>query len=265
MEFRIKKFPRTPHLTGSHFQLGDHDLAAIPFELFKGRNLVLEEKVDGANAGLRFDENGTLFLQSRGHFLTGGNREKHFQMFKTWANCHAHRFHEVLTDRYIMYGEWMYAKHTVYYDKLPHYFLEFDIFDTQEQIFLSTEKRKEMLKDLPIVSVPVLAEGIFKTPEQIVNHLQPSLYKSPNWQKKLEQQFIEQGLDPERGLQETDSADTAEGLYMKVEEEGKVVERFKFVRSSFQNAIMDSGTHWLNRPIVPNQLADNVDIFAYSI
>src|SRR5205807_2014548 len=32
-----------------------------------------------------------------------------------------------LTDRYILYGEWLYAKHTVFYTDLPHYFLEFDI------------------------------------------------------------------------------------------------------------------------------------------
>ena len=265
MQFKIKKFPRTPHLTGSHFQVGDHDLAAIPFDLLEGRHLILEEKVDGANAGLRFDQDGTLFLQSRGHFLTGGNREKHFQMFKTWANCHAHRFFEVLTDRYIMYGEWMYAKHTVYYDKLPHYFLEFDLFDTQNDCFLSTERRQQLLQDLPIASVPVLAEGVFETPEQIVEQLKPSLYKSADWQERLKQQLFEQGLDPEKGMKETDSANTAEGLYMKIEEGGQVIERFKFVRSSFQNAIMDSGTHWLNRPIVPNQLAEDVDIFSYSL
>ena len=44
-----------------------------------------------------------------------------------------------------MYGEWLYAKHTVYYDALPHYFLEFDIYDKEQAIFLSTKKRKELL------------------------------------------------------------------------------------------------------------------------
>jgi hypothetical protein len=37
-----------------------------------------------------------------------------------------------------MYGEWVYAKHTVFYDKLPHYFLEFDILETKTGAFLST-------------------------------------------------------------------------------------------------------------------------------
>ena len=29
----------------------------------------------------------------------------------------------------IPYGEWLYAKHSVHYRKLPHYFFEFDIYD----------------------------------------------------------------------------------------------------------------------------------------
>lgn len=30
---------------------------------------------------------------------------------------------KVLGNRHILYGEWLYAKHSVYYDNLPHYFL----------------------------------------------------------------------------------------------------------------------------------------------
>ena len=45
-----------------------------------------------------------------------------------------------------------------------------------------------------------------------------------------------------------------EGLYIKVEENGQVVDRLKFVRPSFLQTILESQTHWLDRPIVPNQL-----------
>jgi hypothetical protein len=53
-----------------------------------------------------------------------------------------------------------------------------------------------------------------------------------------------------------------EGLYLQVEDRGRVIGRYKFVRASFLTAILDAGTHWLDRPIVPNQLADGVDLFA---
>lgn len=41
------------------------------------------------------------------------------------------RLYEVLGRRYVMYGEWMYAKHTIYYDLLPHYYMEFDVLDRE--------------------------------------------------------------------------------------------------------------------------------------
>ena len=52
-----------------------------------------------------------------------------------------------------------------------------------------------------------------------------------------------------------------EGLYIKVEEEGRVVERYKFIRASFLTTVLDSGSHWLRRPILPNQLDAGVDLF----
>src|SRR5262245_44508458 len=121
----IHKYPRTQHLEGSRLQPGDEDAASVPFAAVRGRFLVVEEKLDGANAGIRFDAAGRLWLQSRGHFLTGGAREKHFNLFKQWANAHTNALWKVLGERYAVYGEWLYAKHTIFYDRLPHYFLEF--------------------------------------------------------------------------------------------------------------------------------------------
>ena len=46
-----------------------------------------------------------------------------------------------------------------------------------------------------------------------------------------------------------------EGLYIKVEENNEVTGRMKFVRASFLQHVDFSDTHWLDRPIIPNQLA----------
>src|SRR5690349_12704120 len=120
----IRKYPRTRHIEGSRLQPGDSP-NVVPWTNVRGRHIVVEEKVDGANAAVSFGGGGRLLLQSRGHYLTGGARERHFAALKTWAQAHASHFFEVLGERYVMYGEWVYAKHTVYYDALPHYFLEF--------------------------------------------------------------------------------------------------------------------------------------------
>jgi hypothetical protein len=255
----LKKYPRTPHLEGSRLQPGDEDLSQIPFSCIRGRHLVVEEKIDGANSAISFEADGQLRLQSRGHYLTGGYRERHYNLMKQWANAHREALFAVLGTRYILYGEWMYAKHTVYYDKLPHYFLEFDIFDRQEELFLSTARRHAMLKDLPVVSVPVLKEGIFQSKEELIALLGKSNFISEEKSETLRLTSEKLGLDPERQLRETDPSDLMEGLYIKIEENGQVVERLKFVRASFTQTVDVSQTHWLDRPIVPNGLAIAVE------
>jgi hypothetical protein len=249
---QIHKYPRTHHVQGSRLQPGDEDLDAVPWSELAGRFVVAEEKMDGANSGISFDEAGKLWLQSRGHFLTGGGREKHFNLFKQWANTIADQFQPVLGPRYVMYGEWLYAKHTIFYDQLPNYFLEFDVLDTEDKSFLSTERRRDLLKGLPLHSVPVLFSGILTDPEQLLSLVGHSQYKSPFWRDRLEQQAATRSLDVDRVRAETDRSDLMEGLYIKVEEDGRVVERYKYIRVDFLTAVLDSGTHWLRRPVLPN-------------
>lgn len=257
----ILKYPRTRHLQGSLLQDGDladrkpiAELANVP--------LVIEEKLDGANCGLFFDSSGTLRQQSRGHILQGGGRERHFALFKTWGAVHAPRLFERLGDRYVMYGEWMLAKHTQFYDALPHYFLEFDVFDRAHERFLSTEARRALLRGLPIMPAPVLYTGCISSIAEISALVQPSLYRSAAWEAALEQATLASRSRPDRVAQQTENTDLAEGVYIKREQDGAVLERYKFVRAGFRQAIDASDGHWHDRPILENGLAAGVDIFA---
>lgn len=253
--FNITKYPRTPHIEGSRLQPGDEDLSQIPFDTIRGKHLVIEEKCDGANSAVSFDSDGELLLQSRGHYLTGGYRERHFNLMKQWANVHRDVFFSLLGTRYIMYGEWVYAKHTVFYDALPHYFLEFDILDRETGIFLDTPSRHAMLKDMPVVSVPVLGSGIYNTKEEMLALLGQSGYVTGNQRQNLWDAAVKLGLDPERSCNDTELSGMMEGLYIKVEENGRVIDRMKFVRSAFLQCVDFSETHWIDKPIIPNQLA----------
>ncbi|HEY8379468.1 MAG TPA: RNA ligase family protein [Nannocystis sp.] len=255
------KYPRTRHLEGSRFQHGDHDLDAVPFSAIRGRHVVVEEKMDGGNAGISFDDRGRLLLQSRGHYLVGGARERHFDLLKRWAAAHAEDLYLALGERYVMYGEWLYAKHTCFYDALPHYFMEFDVLDRETGEFLATERRRELLRGLPVVSVLVLWEGRPNRLTDLTGLVGPSRFKTPHWRERLVAAGAAAGVPAAQVLAETDGFDDMEGLYLKVEEDGRVVERLKYVRASFLNAILDSGSHWQDRPIVPNQLADGVDLW----
>jgi hypothetical protein len=257
----MTKFPRTPHLSGSELQRGD-DPSTVPWSELKGRPVVVEEKLDGANAGIRFGPDGTLLLQSRGHYLEGGPRERHFARMHTWAQTHRPAMWEVLGSRYLVYGEWMYAKHTVFFDALPHWFLEFDVYDSERGVFLDTSSRRELLAPLPIVSVPVLYDGAAKGASHLLGLLGPSRARTPQWRDALERAAARQGQRHDRVVQQTDSSDLAEGLYVKWEADGIVRGRFKYVRPGFTQALLDSGDHWHRRPILPNELAPGVDIYA---
>jgi hypothetical protein len=251
----IHRYPRTHHLEGSRLQPGDHDLEQVPLETLRGQYVVVEEKLDGANAGMFRDEAGRLRLQSRGHVLAGGAREKHFDLFKQWAHTHAAALAGLLPDGHTLYGEWLYAKHTIFYDQLPHYFLEFDIREPSGA-FWSTARRAEHLAGSPVVSVPILWQGIVEDPQRLPALVGPSLYKSAAWRDRLREAAERAGVDVERCARETDPSDHAEGLYVKVEDLATrtVTARYKWVRSSFLTVVVESGSHWLARPIVPNQV-----------
>jgi hypothetical protein len=273
------KYPRTPHLRGSRLQDGDHDLeqvdladllADVPGDL-RGGALVWEEKVDGANAAFSFTAEGAPLLQSRGHVLQGGPREGQFSLFKAWVETHQAAFRQALAARYIVFGEWCCAKHTVFYDRLPHYFLEFDVFDRETGSFLSTPARQRLLAGLPVVPVPVVHKGAppgkaaKRGASDIRALIRPSLYKSQDWRAALDAAAAGAGQDPVRVRRETDGSDLAEGLYLKHEDGDRVIGRYKFVRADFLQAIASSGTHWQDRPVIPNGLAPGVDLFATSL
>ncbi len=65
----LLKYPRTPHLEGSRLQPGDDASDQIALKALAGRYVVIEEKIDGANSGVSFNETAELLLQSRGHWL----------------------------------------------------------------------------------------------------------------------------------------------------------------------------------------------------
>lgn len=254
----LTKYPRTPHLQGSRYQPGDKG-APVSYQCLAGRFIVVEEKLDAANAGLSFDEGGQLLLQSRGHYLAierMGGRERQFNLFKHWGRAQENRLLSRLEDRYVMYGEFMHAKHSLFYDALPHLFCEFDIWDRAAAVFLDTATRHALLASVPVVSVPVLYAGVApRRLEDLLAFVGPSAARTCQWREAFEAEVSRQGLDSVQCWKQTDPSDHAEGLYIKVEENARTVERYKFVRPDFTQTILDSGSHHSERPVIPNVLS----------
>lgn len=242
---QIKKYPRTKHIESSKWQHGDvRDFE--PMKKLIGKNLIVEEKMDGSNSGISFID-GQLMLQSRGHYLVGNPREAHFSFFKQWANQHHISLKELLGERYIMYGEYLFATHCIFYDKLPSYFMEFDIYDKEKNIFLSTEKRQVLLNGVDFIhSVKVLGKGQYSSLKELLSLFGPSNFISDDPQKV----FIEN--NPENNfMDELDFRGEMEGLYIKWEDSNQVLGNYKWIRASFIQTVLKSN-HWIERKMIKN-------------
>ena len=95
--------------------------------------------------------------------------------------------------------------------------------------------------------------------EDVLAFLGNSCYISENHMDVLREIARREGLDEERVCAETENTRMMEGLYIKIEENGEVVDRVKFVRRGFYQTLSESDSHWLERPIIPNQITCSID------
>jgi hypothetical protein len=237
------KYPRTPHLFGSKGTDDDKHLGKKASEAFiKDPSLIVEEKLDGTNVGIHFSSNARMVLQCRGHEITEGMHPQ-YDLFKQWTSVKRHVLEQMLEDRFILYGEWLYARHSVFYRKLPHYFFEFDIYDKAAGKFLALEARLRMLFETGIHTVPVLHSGPLSS-DELQELIKPSAFDS---------QFENPGTGRIDNLME--------GLYLRSEKDGYVTGRAKVVRPEFVEKVKQS-EHWQHQVMVPNQLDDGADIWS---
>lgn len=248
------KMPRTYHIEGSGLTARANDDDRVPFNKLKGQFLVIEEKVDGASVSIAFDRNLDPNAYHRGTNIFDG-KWVHYDEYKqlyNWMYGNEDMLFDIIGTRYIIFGEWMYNKHCVYYDKLPFYFLESDIYDCEREIWLSTSARVNLLQN-KIHSVPVIKSIIPNKMSDISDiHLGKSHYQSDNWIDNLKDSCNNHKYDFDLCMKETYGF--MEGLYIKHEDADKVINRYKFINSKFIETIINSGTHIIDRPILANKL-----------
>ncbi len=219
------KFPSTPHLaTVAGVEIRDDKvLSESERNEFLQHDLIVEEKVDGANLGISFDSEGNIGAQNRGaylHFPGAGQWKK----LEEWLAPRTDLLFEHLNDRYILFGEWCYARHSVFYDRLPDWFLGFDIYDKLTGHFLSSSRRDSLCRKMRIARVPFIARRRFIFPEIVKLLSQSKLTDQP-----------------------------AEGLYLRLDQGEWLVQRAKLVRPGF---IQSVAQHWSRSAINPNWLKD---------
>jgi ATP-dependent RNA circularization protein (DNA/RNA ligase family) len=154
------RFPHTPHLAwlGSGTPRDDKVLSVADADALLSGEVVIEEKLDGANLGVSVDEDGRLRLQNRGQYLVppfGGQ----FSRATAWMERHQERLAPTLGDELMLFGEWCAARHSVVYDHLPDWFIAFDLYDRPAGRFWSKQRRDAWLDRLNLPAVPALARG----------------------------------------------------------------------------------------------------------
>ena len=217
------KFPSTPHLAllGDIKVRGDKVMSESERNDFLRHELVIEEKVDGANLGISFDEDGNIRAQNRGAYLHLPSTGQ-WKKLAEWLVPRTDAFFEQLTDRYILFGEWCYAQHSVGYDRLPDWFLGFDIYDKNAARFFSCTHRDEFFQEIGISQVPKVGRGCFML-------------------AKLSELLSQSQL----------SDQPAEGLYLRLDQGGWLAQRAKLVRPAFIQSVEQ---HWSRSVIKANRL-----------
>lgn len=248
------KLPRTLHIEGSRLPAGKTDPEAVEFNKLNGQFLVIEEKVDGTSVSISLDRHLDLSINHRGNPAIG----REFKPLHEWADKHWEDLLFLLGERYVMFGEWMYCKHTIFYDNLPNYFLESDIYDKEKDIWLSTNARNNLLKGHNYIKqVPVIAAMKPSALWQITQLVGKTKYQTDKWQKNLESKALMFKANLDKVKQETDQSGMMEGLYIKQEDDFQVTGRFKYVRYDFLQSILSSGTHLIDRIPIYNCLSED--------
>jgi RNA ligase len=117
-------------------------------------------------------------------------------------------------NRYIMYGEWCYAKHSIKYNSLPDYFLAFDLFDKYQNRFFSRREFHARLEGTNISAVPIITTINCDT----IDNLKTTLLNLLETQSEFTDGLIE-------------------GVYIRKDSEPLLERRCKLVRPEFTQRI----------------------------
>jgi atypical dual specificity phosphatase len=175
-----------------------------------------------------------ILMQNRSHYVNPSSHEQ-FKKLGNWLEAHRGDLYHVLDcdplfpERYILYGEWLAATHSIPYTRLPDLFLAFDLYDRAQGLFISRVEMEHRLAKTTIQLVPLIQTGVFASHEDLQQMVQrPSVFYDG----------------------------VIEGVYVKIEDETRVISRGKVVRGDF----ISGNEHWARGPIKLNSLGSAIEL-----
>lgn len=142
-----EKYFRTMHLPYSPGGTND-DKRLKSDAHFKGQDVIITEKMDGSN----------VCLTRQGVFARSHNGPPKHPSFDALKAFHAARVHGLPPDL-SFFGEWCYAKHSLFYETLPSHFLLFAIREDPSDLWLPWDQVVSWAPQLGACTVPVLWQG----------------------------------------------------------------------------------------------------------
>jgi len=147
---------RVPHLVPGRGTRDDLVLQPEQVVTLLAREVVVEEKLDGAN----------VVVWCEGHRVEcalragpgAADRAGQLGPLKAWAAERTHVIRRLLADDLALYGEWLYLTHTVAYDRLPSYFVGLDL-RHQDGSFLTVDDRTAACEAAGVAVPPELWRG----------------------------------------------------------------------------------------------------------
>lgn len=225
------RFPHTPHLAwlGEGSPRDDKVMSPNEVTALLAGDVVVEEKLDGANVGLSLALDGSLRAQNRGQYLAEPHAGQ-FARLPAWLAQHGEGLRAVLKPNLILFGEWCAARHSLGYATLPDWFLLFDVYDRTADRFWSTPRRNELASRAGLVTVPQVLHGKATVPtlKELVGDT-ASRYR----------------------------AGALEGVVIRRESVDWCEARAKLVRPDFTQAI---DTHWRKRALEWNRIVNSSGI-----
>lgn len=201
-------------------------------------SLLIQEKLDGSNAAMMFDQDkigskdGHIHVRNREHilrknYLVNKDSAAKSQFLPFFNKAHSMQKSLAKLNKQCeqivgVYGEWMYAVHSTKYDELPNDFFAFDIWLSKDKQFLDPIESYHLLQDcgFDVPYAPIVQKI---TTDELMPLIKNTieLKNNESWTSHYNQE----------------STDKCEGLYIKI---GNPVarisiNRFKIVRQDYQS------------------------------
>lgn len=202
------KYPRTYHFSFSEGATSDDKILEND-NMFEGKKIVITTKMDGENTTIYPD--GTFHARS----IDSKHREYHSSLLRKIPE-----FSYQIPEGYRICGEYLYAKHSIYYENLEDYFLVFSIWDENNNC-LSWEDTKIITNELGLKTVPELVVGEFNIEV-----------------KEIAKKTIEDGQ---------------EGIVVRTFEGYSYEDFNKNIAKVVRKGHVQTDSHWTTQKIIPNK------------